>query len=121
MPCGDGSDATVLFNPGMRIPSSRSDVVLAHELVHALQFTQGLGDSTVVSAEDDEHDHACGVNNNEHMAVGTGKWWNKSYTENAYRAERKLIGATHGPGVLAGDEAMSLRNSYVTQNVQCED
>lgn len=109
---GAGSDSVVEFNPFAT--SDRADVVLMHELVHALMHTWGEDDYRSVSFEDGVPPDVSGtrpLGRYEHQAVGLGLYKNRSISENAYRRERRQIGAG-GVGALPGDAEMQERHSY---------
>jgi len=94
---GDGGDALVEVNPG-KIDGLRSDVVLAHEMQHALNDTQGTnGTGWFSTAGPDAY-----VSNRERQAVGLprtdtstgGRYPDdpRGCTENTYRFERNELG-----------------------------
>jgi hypothetical protein len=113
---GKGSDTEITMNPGrdVAVPGAtdtwlpmRSDVLLYHELVHAMDQTSGtLNLTTVVGG----HDH--GVEQAEHAAVGVGEHAERWMSENNYRAARAEIAAGSFAGVREGDDAMARRDSY---------
>ncbi len=121
---GAGTDVTIRYNPGVNVLEGagfsdpwlpfRSDVLLAHEMRHAMHETQGTMDSSMVDATtgDGVADDAGRFRRWEHQAVGIGLYANDPMSENAYRAERALIGATGGPGVRTGDVGMPQRSTY---------
>jgi hypothetical protein len=114
-----GSDAHIHYNPGVEAKHSRSDVVLSHEMRHALDETHGNMDNTLVDKTDGvpqdlivtkEHPP---VMRYDHQALGIGKYTDEKLTENHYRQERQEIGSTAGPdSVLPGDKDMPLREYY---------
>ncbi len=109
---GAGSDVTVEINPF--VTSDRADVVLMHELVHAMMHTQGRDDYHTVSFEDGVRPDVSGMKplgRYEHQAVGIGLYENNKISENEYRRERRLIGAA-GVAALPGDAQMEQRHSY---------
>lgn len=143
---GAGSDVHIRYNPGVNIGDSRpdmhgtnpwmesfrSDVLLAHEMNHAIQQTQGTGDSTAVQASDDSSSTGVGIDaayrdadgnplrRIEHQAVGIGQSSGNEMTENAYRRERRAmadlgaVGLIVGrDGVSDGDTVLTERDSYV--------
>jgi hypothetical protein len=101
----------------------RSDVVLYHELTHAMHSVDGVQarglvghgteDNAVARAED------TGVRNEEYQTVGLGRYERTDpmlrmgeISENAYRRERNEIGR-NGAGAVAGDRDMTQRTSYL--------
>lgn len=95
---GTGTDSVVRINPGS-ILGLRSDVVMAHELQHALHQTQGTNaprDSNFGTGPD------ANIRNSERQAVGltrsdtaTGGHYPgdaDGCTENTYRQERNALG-----------------------------
>jgi hypothetical protein len=124
---GAGSDSVMSYNPGATIapanrdPSQdpwlpwRSDVLLAHELRHSLDHTQGTFDSSIVQASDGVAYDADGhLKRGEHAASGLGIYADPAVnpiSENRYRAERREI-AAGGVGVRDGDAAMVDRTTY---------
>ncbi len=143
---GSGSDVHIRYNPGVNIGDSRpgmqadnpwmesfrSDILLAHEMNHAVQQTQGTGDSTAVQASDDPSSTGVGIDaayrdgsgnplrRIEHQAVGIGQSSGNDMTENAYRRERRemadlgAVGLIGGrSGVDEGDAVLTERDTYV--------
>jgi hypothetical protein len=136
----DGSNVHLYFNPGCRVDGCRSDVVLAHEMVHAVNMTRGTYDATQVDATGDgaatQMIEGAGPENRarvtratdaavdkeghriqrgEHQAVGVGRWASSTMSENSYRRERQQIGTSYMPypiGALDGDEKMQQRKQY---------
>jgi hypothetical protein len=120
---GAGSDMIVRMTPGGvgfgdLIGDQRGDVVLSHELRHALDGTGGnrdmntVGNDAVIPADR-------GLHESEYQAVGLGNYDdNTDINEEHYRLERKAIGQAHTPGeiigngALTGDAQMPLRRSY---------
>ncbi len=93
---GTGDDSTISINPG-NILGLRSDVVMAHEMQHALHQTQGtMGFAKFGSGADTN------INNSERQAVGLSRSDSPGgghypgdmdgCTENTYRQERNLLG-----------------------------
>lgn len=92
---GDGSDATVFWNPTADVGDlHRADVILAHELQHAVHHTQGtnaMGKVTDPASAD------VGGNNRERQAQGLSYEGHYAgdddgVTENQYRKERNALG-----------------------------
>ncbi len=92
---GDGSDATVFWNPTADVDDlHRPDVILAHELQHALHHTQGtnaMGKVTDPTSAD------VGGNNRERQAQGLSYEGHHpgdddGVTENEYRKQRNALG-----------------------------
>jgi hypothetical protein len=115
---GPGSDVVVRYNPGVTINTTRSDVILAHELRHTMDETHGGLDPTLVQASDGVPVDAGWKPNPlhrwEHQAAGLGLHATEPVNENHYRAERAEIGATEtGPAVQPGDVNMPQRQSYL--------
>lgn len=139
---GSGTDVHIRYNPGVNLGDTfpnltasnpwlttmRSDVLLAHEMNHAINQTAGTGDPTAVQATDNAanatdpnmaFDSAYRDRNGnplrriEHQAVGIGQYAGGGMTENAYRAERRLMGDTGAKGTRAGDTTMQQRTNYV--------
>lgn len=136
---GSGTDVHIRYNPGVNIGDAyptltptnpwlgdfRSDVLLMHEMNHAMHQTAGTGDSRSIQATDNPanasdpetaYDASNGIRRIEHQAAGLGMYSNDPMTENRYRAERRLIGSTGMPGAQAGDATLSTRTSYVPHN-----
>jgi hypothetical protein len=114
---GPGSDVVVRYNPGVTINTTRSDVILSHELRHTMDETHGAMDPTLVQASDGVAADAGWPTNPlhrfEHQAAGLGLYANQAVNENHYRAERAEIGATEtGAAVQPGDVNMPQRQSY---------
>lgn len=135
---GVGGDTTIDYNPNHDIVGGggtyRSDVVLFHEMVHALHDTRGTTDTSMVGATDNVQrdlmrgnvpgainelvnpdpriagDVAAGIARYEHQAVGLGVHSDDPLTENRYRAERNRV-AQSGKG-LSGDLLMEQRDRY---------
>lgn len=136
---GAGTDVHIRINPGVNIwnndpqnatnpwaEQTRSDVLLAHEMGHAIQQTAGTQDDTPVQATDtavsdlfagrwgDAWNHfwspsegmridaADGTSRAEHQATGIGLYQDLPYSENAYRRERRAIADGGGPGIIEG-------------------
>jgi Domain of unknown function (DUF4157)/Effector protein len=91
--------------------NERTDITLFHELVHTYHFQSGASEKNdLVSAENAVHEvdrpyvvgeDQRGVREEEYATVGLGQYSKDKYTENAYRAERRLMG-----------EDVSLRDMY---------
>ncbi len=142
---GAGSNVDILYNPGVNVgdafssfkPGSpwlsgfRSDVILAHEMNHAINQTQGTLDPRAVGATDNaanatDPDMAWDAsyrdkNGNpllrrEHQAVGIGKYAGTDMTENAYRAERKDMADKGAVGQLSTDGSLGQRTTYVPRS-----
>jgi hypothetical protein len=114
---GKGSDSEIQMNPGndVVVPEAkdkwlpmRSDVLLYHEMVHALDQTKGTLDLTTVVGGQDH-----GVEEAEHVAVGIGDHADRWMSENNYRASRAEIAANSFAGVREGDDDMAQRDSYL--------
>lgn len=141
---GQGTDTSVSFNPQHDIvPDAnnrfRSDVVLYHELTHALHDVEGTTDMNQVQANDDvlremgqgdffgafdamlnpsvgvTTDAPQGLSRFEHQAAGLGLYADNDVSENQYRAERNQI-ALSGQG-RAGDLLMPHRETYTGDSV----
>ena len=117
---GAGESARVRYAPGVPMRPDgasepwlpiRSDVVLYHELAHALDATHGLTEPGTVPAPARAGDE--GVARSEYKATGLGEFEAATLSENAYRRDRKQIAAS-GIGVRAGDDAMVPRTAYRT-------
>ena len=138
---GSGSDVDIRYNPGVNIwdndpqeatnvwaGQTRSDVLLAHEMNHAVHQTQGTLDPNDVQATDDASnatnpsmkiDQDAGIGRREHQAVGIGQYKSDDMTENAYRRERRqmadlgAVGQVTGrPGMGDSDAVMIERDTY---------
>ena len=131
---GTGTDVHIRYNPGVNIGDAypqltqngdnpwlgdfRSDVLLMHEMNHAMNQTAGTGDSRLVQAGDAAgntevaRDAGSNIRRIEHQAAGLGMYANDPMTENRYRSERALIGASGAPGSVAGDSTMHQRTGY---------
>jgi hypothetical protein len=115
-----GSDAHIHYNPGVEAKQSRSDVVLSHEMNHALHETHGDIDATAVDKSDGvpgdlvvDKDHPEKVMRYDHQALGIGKHSGEKLTENHYRQERQTIGSSaDSEAALPGDKDMKLREFY---------
>lgn len=113
---GVGTDARVRVNPNLDVDGARSDVILFHELAHALADTTGVRAPEWVVAQDrpgdanTAKDAAMFVPRTEHQAAGLGMFRDDRLTENAYRRERRQL-ATSGKG-MAGDLTMPTRDNY---------
>lgn len=98
---GVGTDAGIGYLPGERFDDERSDVILFHELRHAWDVTRGtadctpLGDRALIPAD-------ASIPAAEYPAIGVAGHEDSPMTENKYRAERRLIGAS-GVGALEDD------------------
>lgn len=142
---GAGTDVHIRYNPGVNVGDAyptltgnnpwlgqmRSDVLLAHEMNHAIMQTSGMGDSRAVGAGDNALDpndpnmawdaqfrdrNGNPLRQIEHQAVGLGTYANDPLTENAYRAERRRMADMGAAGTVAGDATMVQRTSYVPRN-----
>lgn len=127
---GVGADMTVEYAPGKDVnkPGStspwfpmRSDVVLFHELTHALHGTRGEFEKGEVPQSELAPDDEKGVPLEEYATVGLGRFAGSkdpkyAVNENAYRAERRDL--VDKPGMRRGDDdwAMERRTSYLTSN-----
>lgn len=111
-----GQDVTIpgyekdTFNP------IRSDVVLYHEMVHALHIANGsMAKGTVTNGPQVDIDR--GIQNFEHQATGLGDYAADPMTENGYRRERNAIG-NHTGGIINAttaaldDRSMPQRTNY---------
>lgn len=92
---GEGADSTIYWNPTAHVDDcDRADVILAHEMQHAMHETQGTmarGDYSNPGGPDD------GISNYERQAVGLPHGGHypgddDGCTENTYRAERNQLG-----------------------------
>jgi hypothetical protein len=122
---GTGTNASVRYVPGKRgtvtepggstdpwLPQ-RSDVVLFHELTHAMHDVQGTTATGIVQAGPDVPADDVGVvRQYEHQAVGIGAHRKNKLTENRYRAERALLGKAGAVGGLDDDATMPQRDNY---------
>lgn len=114
-----GTDTRVAYVPGETVTTNpeawgtyRSDVVLAHELTHAMYDTQGQTAEGVVPLFTTEAQGDDGVVMNwEHQATGLRDWRGAPVSENAYRAERAALAGT--TGALSGDQDMPRRPRYL--------
>jgi len=118
---GTGNDTVVRYNPGVNVapPSStdpwwpaRSDVILMHEMTHAYHDTQGDTDNTRVLNTDGPGAAGSQPMRYEHQAAGLGLYNGAAVSENAYRDQRREIGAAGGAGVQPGDVGMAHRDVY---------
>ncbi|MCA9678377.1 MAG: hypothetical protein H6709_05260 [Kofleriaceae bacterium] len=118
---GTGTDTRVRYNPGLNVSPvgatdpwwpARSDTILMHELTHAYHDTQGTTDNTPVQTTDGPGATQSQPMRYEHQAAGLGLYAGNAVSENAYRAERALIGAGGGSGVQPGDVGMAHRDFY---------
>lgn len=93
---------------------SSSDVVLFHELTHAMHMANGTLATGLVQpgAGVGVKDLAAEVPNYEHQAVGLGEFADNTVTENRYRSQRKGIGQLTTAGAKTTDGAMPQRTSY---------
>ena len=142
---GAGTDVHIRYNPGVNIwdgdpqnatnawaGQTRSDVLLAHEMSHAVRQTAGTVDDRAVQQSDAPGDAGVLIDANytdidgnplgrvEHQAVGIGLSSGDDMTENAYRRERRAMADAHSvglidgrPGMGEGDAALVERDSYV--------
>ncbi len=89
---GKGTDSTIWFNPQVTAGNcNRADVILQHEMAHAVHETQGT------MASDAKGQTEPGIANFERQAVGlpnSGHYPGDpdGCTENSYREERNLLG-----------------------------
>jgi len=95
---GAGNNTIIGFNPGTTLgPGSPEDVILSHEMVHAWHETQGtMAPSTRFSSTNPSGitaDDTAGIREWEHQAAGLGRYASDPITENAYRRERRMLGA----------------------------
>lgn len=116
---GDGTDQVIRFNPGINLPHDvRDDVALAHEMVHAIQGSQGTQDPTVVGKElgppnsGDPLAVDRGLPRWEHQAAGLGRYASSALSENAYRRERHQLGVNVAKGALQDDVDIQHRDTY---------
>jgi hypothetical protein len=84
----------------------RSDVALYHELVHVLDYFEGIGDPRFATEAGVEFSAM------EYQAIGIGPWQGAPISENAYRAARREIGKL-GTGAATGDADMPDRPRYI--------
>lgn len=142
---GTGTDVHIRYNPGVNIGDAypglqgnnpwlgqmRSDVLLAHEMNHAIMQTSGMGDPRAVQATDNaanatdpdmawdaafRDQHGNPLTRIEHQAVGLGLYSGGNMTENAYRAERRRMADMGAVGTRTGDDTMVQRTTYVPRN-----
>jgi hypothetical protein len=142
---GSGTDVHIRYNPGVNTGASmpanlvqanpwlgqmRSDVLLSHEMNHAIKQTSGMVDPRAVQATDNagnptdpnmalDASYRWPAANGggplrrvEHQAAGIGMYAGDDMTENAYRRERRQLADMHGVGQIPGDDSMVQRNSY---------
>jgi hypothetical protein len=107
-----GTDSQVKYVPGADVNTTRSDVVLFHELRHALDETTGNINHAMVPATSPVAADAGKYRQYEHQAVGLGTYAGTAMTENSYRAQRAALAAAGAPGLRAGDLNMPQRASY---------
>lgn len=107
---GAGTDSTIWFNPQVTAGNcSRADVILQHEMAHAIHETQGT------MASDTNGQTEAGIANFERQAVGlpnSGHYPGDAdgCTENNYREERNQLGdrflpRTNYGGTMPGEAA----------------
>lgn len=89
--------------------ATRGDVVLFHELTHALHQVRGTEDqSGKVTRREDRRDANQNIERWEHQAVGLGRHRrDRTPNENAYRRERAQIGAS-GTGAITPSPTINL-------------
>ncbi len=121
---GPGSDARVRINPGHTIAPTdrdpeqdrwlpfRSDVLLYHELVHAMDDTHGTLNRGTTGADGDGVAWDSYQELAEHRAAGLGRYANEPISESAYRRARRAIGAGGGADARGGDATMPDRDTY---------
>lgn len=118
---GTGSNTVVRYNPGVNVAPpgatdpwwpARSDVILMHEMTHAYHDARGTTNNTPVQVGDGPGAAGSQPMRYEHQAAGLGLYNNAPVSENAYRAQRALIGAAGGQGVQPGDVGMPHRDVY---------
>lgn len=116
-----GESGFVNYVPGTdTAPASaniRSDVTLYHELVHAHHavYNTWNGNTVTAATGGTPTDVASGIREAEYQAAGLGQYANDAFTENRYRGERRLIGATGVGARSSGSETdanMSRRDTY---------
>lgn len=121
---GRGVPSTISYVPGkgVDVPGGtskwlplRGDVVLYHELAHAMHITHGTMDDSIVTLKQgaSSMDVQSRIRNSEYQAVGLGQYKNNSISENVYRAERN--GIKGKKGALPTDGALNRRTEYVVQ------
>lgn len=119
---GKGVHAIMAYVPGrgVEIPGGSSqwlplrvDVVLFHEMVHALHMTRGTMDDSLIQPGPgvSDADVSSRIRNSEYQAVGLGRYAKDPITENRYRAERRRIEA----GSVPGDGTMNQRDEYIVR------
>ena len=119
---GRGVPTTISYVPGkdVVVPGGtsswlplRNDVVLFHELTHAMHISRGTMDDSIVSTREGAApiDVQSRIRNSEYQAVGLGKYADATIAENVYRAQRNTI----KKGTLKGDGTMKKRTEYVVQ------
>lgn len=114
-----GQSGYARYVPGVDTLASRenlrSDVTLYHELVHAHHAVYNTWDSGNVAAGPGVPASDVGVIGNfEHQAAGIGAHANDAYSENRYRAERRMIGNGVGARTTGSetDANMTRRDTY---------
>ncbi len=116
-----GTSGYVRYVPGVNTaPGSaniRSDVTLYHELVHAHDAVYNTWNANPVTAATGgtQTDINAGIGEFEYHAAGLGQYANAEFSENRYRGERRLIGATNVGERTSGsetDDNMSRRDTY---------
>lgn len=114
-----GQSGYVRYVPGVdTLPSRenlRSDVTLYHEMVHAHHAVYNTWDSGNATAGPGVPASDVGVIGNfEHQAAGIGRHANDPYSENRYRAERRMIGNGVGARTTGSetDANMTHRDTY---------
>lgn len=114
-----GTSGYARYVPGVdTLPSRenlRSDVTLYHELVHAHHAVYNTWDGSTVSAGPGVPASDVGtIGSFEHQAAGIGAHANDAYSENRYRAERRMIGNGVGARTTGAetDANMTRRDTY---------
>jgi len=79
---GPGSGAEIHMNPGSVIPETNPEIVLAHELIHALHYHRG---ERLVA--DQEEGPNAGTGLEELRTIGTDGYEDAEHTENELRGE----------------------------------
>lgn len=121
---GRGVPSTISYVPGqgVDIPGGtskwlplRGDVVLFHELAHAMHITRGTMNDRIVTLKEGAApiDVQSRIRNSEYQAVGLGQYKDAPISENVYRAERN--GLKGRKGALDSDGKLNRRTEYVVQ------
>jgi hypothetical protein len=125
---GVGTDMTIRYAPNRSVKvddadadpwaqNARSDVLLFHELAHALHGVKGERQGQPVPTDELAPNDFPGISLEEYATMGIGRFAGDprfALNENAYRRERRALAGL--PGIERagdGDWAMERRTSYV--------